>query len=181
MIDVFVIHSERDNTILKKIEEYFQKQLYFDKNDEILSMVKMEYLDSKDNDYVGENFGKKIRKHVRECDYFLIILTENSKCSIWVNQEIGAAHYKSQAKCLVFLDRRLEGGSFGFIHTNYAVEYFDYAGFKIDENGTEVKNIEKKIKKNLSRIPNPFIKKSSEPEKDGLAEFDELKGENNNG
>jgi len=106
----------------------------------------MKYLDSKDNDYVGENFGKKIRKNVRECDYYLIILTENSKCSIWVNQEIGAAHFNSQTKCMVFMEQSLNGGSFGFIHTGYDVEYFDYEGFKIDENGSEVKKIEKKNK-----------------------------------
>lgn len=175
MIDVFVIHSERDNVILKKIEEYFQKQFYWDKNDEILSMVKMEYLDSKDNDYVGENFAKKIRKNIRNCNLYLIILTENSKCSKWVNQEIGAAHFNSQTKCMVFMERGLRGGSFGFIHPNYDVEYFNYEGFKIDEKGTEVKKIEKKIKKNLSKIPHPVINIPTDPEKDDLGKFEELK------
>jgi hypothetical protein len=142
---IFVIHSECDNHIITQLENYFDNQLYINTKDNILTKFNIKYLDSKTGNYVGEDFVNLIRKHFSKCYYYLIILTNNSKDRQWVNQEIGFAHAISKKRCIVMLEDSLRGKSFGFIHTNYDVQYFDPKVFSINEKGDEIKKISNKI------------------------------------
>ena len=97
---IFVIHSECDNYLIEDyLKKYFRDQWYGTYTREFETTFDIEYLDSKTGDYVGENFGKKIMKLVRECHYYLLIITKNSRKSIWVNQEIGAVFATSKSRC----------------------------------------------------------------------------------
>lgn len=160
---IFVIHSELDNHIIKKLEDHFKTQLFFDAKNDICTKISVEYLDSKNGNYVGEDFAKLIRKKFRDCYYFLIILSDNSKDSIWVNQEIGYAQATSIKRCIIMLESNLRGGSFGFIHSNYDVQPFSSDNFIISKDGREIRKINNKIIENFGEKLQDYLKKIRRP------------------
>lgn len=143
---IFVIHSEKDNHILDALTRFFKPKFYHDLNNDIFTQFKITYLDSKKGDYVGENFGNIIKEKITTCGYYLIVLTENSAGSLWVNQEIGYSMATNEDKILLMREDKLHGKSFGFIHTNYDVQEFSSKDFKIKETGAEINKIHKKIR-----------------------------------
>jgi hypothetical protein len=90
-LKIFVIHSEKDDYIITELKKYFWQQYYFDREKNLRTTFDIEFLNSRSGKYTGEDFGKEIRRLFRICNHYLIIITNNSKCSIWVNQEIGYA------------------------------------------------------------------------------------------
>jgi len=145
---IFVIHSERDNYLIPKIENEFFEQWYGTYTRPIETTFELKYLDSEKGDYIGENFGKKIRKYIRECHYYLIIITKNSRYSPWVNQEIGSVFIKSMSRCLFMVEDCLKGESFGFIHSNFDIQYFPYGGFQFNK-------INKRIQRDFGKNRKP--------------------------
>jgi len=180
---IFVIHSESDNDILDELDRFFSHQLYFNAKDNELTNFKIEYLDSKSGNYVGEDYSEKIKEKFRNCYYYLIILTDNSKGRVWVNQEIGYALATDDKRCLIMVDDQLKGQSFGFIHSNYFVQYFSRDDFKISVDGDVIININETIKKKFGdRIPKSSILKSTDEIKTIVYEFNSLihnRGKNN--
>ena len=131
---IFVIHSELDNYLIEDyLIKYFRDQWYGTNIREVETTFDIEYLDSTKGDYAGENFGKKIKKFIRECHYYLIIITKHSRFSQWVNQEIGAVYNTSMSRCLIMVEEDLKGESFGFIHSNIDIQYFTYGKFNFDK------------------------------------------------
>lgn len=131
---IFVIHSKRDNHILDTLTSFFDQIFYHDQNNDIFTKFKITYLDSKKGDYVGENFGQIIQDKIAKCCYYLIVLSENSMESLWVNQEIGYSMATDKNRILIMREEGLNGKPFGFIHTNYHVQEFNSKNFKINKN-----------------------------------------------
>ena len=154
---IFVIHSECDNEIIKEIKKYFERVSYYNSKDDIITEFQVDYLDSKKGG-VGPDFAKLIRKKFRECHYYLILITKNSKNSNWVNQEIGYAQAKSMKRCLVMVADDLKNESFCFIHSTYDVQYFTYNRFKISEEPVEITRIDTTIAEEFGdRIPKSLV------------------------
>ena len=55
----------------------------------------------------GENWSDVLRSRLRESDYFLLLLTPNTRESSWVLQELGAAWVLGKRIIPVVTDRRL--------------------------------------------------------------------------
>jgi len=127
---IFIIHSEKDNEILQKIQTHFQDQWYWRAG---LSPTKFEvdYLDSSSGQYNGADFGVEIRRRIEKAKFFLIILTNNSRNSLWVNQEIGYVYCKSMRRCRILIEQKLIGASFGFIHSNVQAQSFTLDNFSL--------------------------------------------------
>lgn len=69
---------------------------------------------------------------IREADYFLVILTEQSITSQWVNQEIGFAFgiSKLEGKRFAFVEKKIMGNLKGFFHDKMQHPYhFNARGF----------------------------------------------------
>ena len=65
---IFVIHSEYDNDILNELKAFFNHQLFYNANNNELTDFKVEYLDSKTGNYVGQVYSEKIKeKRARAC------------------------------------------------------------------------------------------------------------------
>ncbi len=89
---LFISHSKED---YGRIKDY------------ILPLRKMESIDiflSEENIKCGEKFSEKIEKEINECDLFIILHSENSINSAWVNQEIGMAKAKNKIILPFLLD-----------------------------------------------------------------------------
>ena len=100
-LDIFIIHSEKDDYLIQELVNHFHDSWYGNTKFEI------KWLDSKKGDYVGEDFGKRIRNHIKNCAHYLIIITKYSWKSLWVNQEIGFAFRTSMKRCLIMMARGL--------------------------------------------------------------------------
>ena len=125
--NIFVIHSEKDNYLIKELEGHF-KNIFFG-----ITNFKIDYLDSSKGNYLGDDFGKIIRKKIRESEWRLIIITKNSRCSPWVNQEIGYSFKVSGKRSLVMIQKELLKKPLGFIHSNIDAQPFTYGEFHIEK------------------------------------------------
>jgi hypothetical protein len=129
-LSIFVIHSEKDDEILQKIKTHFQDQWYW-KKDLKPTKFEIDYLDSSSGQYNGADFGIEIRRRIEKARFFIIILTENSKNSVWVNQEIGYVYCKSMRRCRILTEQKLIGESLGFIHSNVHAQSFTLKNFSL--------------------------------------------------
>lgn len=78
MNKIFVSHSSKNESFIKKLKDYFPERDY-------LIWV------SFDNIRPGENFDDAIIKNLKDCDCIIFILTKEALKSDYVNQEIGYA------------------------------------------------------------------------------------------
>lgn len=60
--------------------------------------------------YAGANLGEQVSDHIREADVFLLLLTNRSEASLWVNQEIGFAKALYKPIIPVLMDESVEVG-----------------------------------------------------------------------
>lgn len=79
-IKIFISHSSKDIKFAEKIKSYLEK-----KNFEIwLDVERLR---------IGDNLPKEIREGIRKCDFFLVLISQNSLQSKWVEKEITLASY----------------------------------------------------------------------------------------
>ena len=177
---IFIIHSERDINIINQLESFFSQQCYYNSQDNDLTDFMVEYIDSSIGNYVGQVYSDLIKEKFDECHYYLIILTRNSENRVWVNQEIGYALAKDDKRILIMVEDKIKDHRFGFIHSNYFVQYFTYDGFKISETGDEIDKIDNTIISMFGdRIPKSKIIPPTDEIKTIVQEFNSLikKGE----
>jgi hypothetical protein len=132
-LKIFVIHcekDERDFRLLTFLKNHFTGQYY------VLPQLgstrfDITYQDSNLSPTLSQDIGKDVMKKIRVAKHIIAIITENSLKSVWVNQEIGYAFGKSK-HCFFMVDERLRGETFGFIHSNIEVQYFNPNAPKID-------------------------------------------------
>lgn len=77
--NIFIAHSSRDEQLARKICNTLLRVNEF-----------RPYL-AQDYPSYGESFKERIQNAIFDCNYFIVLLTENGISSQWVNQEIGFA------------------------------------------------------------------------------------------
>lgn len=130
--NIFIIHSEKDNNILRLLIAEFNEQEYY--MDEIINKLVFKYLDSNDAKHFGQDFGEVIKEYINNSDKIIIIISESIFNSIWVNQEIGytvCSKDPQDYKCII--DRKYAGCGFGFIHSNIDVQLIDYGDARFNK------------------------------------------------
>ncbi len=80
----------------------------------------------------GKLFSEKVKEAIKQSDYFIPILTRNSRTSQWVNQEIGFA--EAQVKCVILpiVEESIAPKLKGFIHNQ--LECFKFSGDRSNKN-----------------------------------------------
>lgn len=144
-LNIFVIHCEKDNTVLSLLRHEFHDELFGN------YIVKINFLDSANPDNLGADFGETIKKNILNSNFVVAILTEKSRKSVWVNQEIGYT-LGCDIELVGLMDKEIVGQGFGFIHSGIDVCMFEYGDIKFDKFK---KYLEKKYDKNRS----PYILK----------------------
>ena len=114
---VFIIHSEEDRGILKRLINEYNEQTFGN------TTLRICFLDSKMHESLGEDFGKKIEKEIIGSRCVIAIISKKSKKSAWVNQEIGYAKGKEK-KIIPMKEKALIPKSLGFIHSNIDAQPF---------------------------------------------------------
>ena len=114
--DIFLSHAEEDVEITKLII------------DSIDALNLDMYVDETEGDY-GEDLLKSLKHAIEECEFFVVVLTDNALKSQWVNQEIGFAEACEDVKILPI---RMKGENVkGFLSNIKGIplakkEFYDY-------------------------------------------------------
>lgn len=147
---IFVIHSENDRGILKKLINEYNEQTFGE------ATLQIRFLDSETNECLGEDFGKKIEEEINDSYLVIAIISPNSRTSTWVNQEIGYAKGKNK-KIIPMKEKSMSREGVGFIHSNMDAQLFHYKQrkflklnryFKRIFNGTRINKV----------LKNPIVK-----------------------
>jgi hypothetical protein len=108
---IFLSHSHSDSDIIKEIIGFFLA---------IDIYIYVDWLDPTMPAITSVETAKKIKSKIRECDKFVILLTENSKNSKWVPWELGWADgVKKFGDIAIFPVLRSASGNFS------GVEYME--------------------------------------------------------
>jgi hypothetical protein len=116
---IFVIHSEADDKILKRVVcEYDGKT--FGKY-----TLRIRFVDSKEGSKLGKDFGKIVSREIKTAKYALAIVSPNSETSVWLNQEIGYARGINK-EIVLMKEESMARKGLGFIHSNIDAQLFRY-------------------------------------------------------
>ncbi|MEO6229893.1 MAG: toll/interleukin-1 receptor domain-containing protein [Ferruginibacter sp.] len=135
-IKLFFSYSNLDKNKMKAFKECADEYKIF----EIL-------IQSGDN---FKNLSQKVIEGIDECDYFIPLLTQNSKKEQWINQEIGYAFAKKQDKILPIVDKNLVVELKGFINNQLDLP-FCYQG-DTKYKSQEAKSFKENAQKLLENI-----------------------------
>ncbi len=80
----------------------------------------------------GKLFSEKVKEAIKQSDYFIPILTRNSRTSQWVNQEIGFAEAQVKCDILPIVEESIIPKLKGFIHNQ--IDCFRYKGVRSSKN-----------------------------------------------
>lgn len=106
---IFIIHSEEDNYVLKRLVDEYHDQIFGD------TTLQIRFVDSQSAEQLGKNFGDMIKQEIDHSRYVIVIVTPNSAHSVWVNQEIGYAIGKGKDILPMKKTQWLEKGSASYI------------------------------------------------------------------
>jgi hypothetical protein len=110
MKKIFISYSSLDKKRLKVMKDLITKTEIF------------EAIIIADNREALRPLATKVQKGIRDSDYFVPILTENSKYNQWVNQEIGYATALDK-KIIPITESQIINDLKGFIHKNIDLPY----------------------------------------------------------
>jgi hypothetical protein len=114
---IFVIHSEKDNYILKRLIHEYQEQTFGK------TTLQICFIDSRLAPQLGKDFGDVVEHEIASSCYVIAIVTPNSKNSVWVNQEIGYAR-GAKKDILPMKEKSMARKGLGFIHSNIDAQLF---------------------------------------------------------
>ena len=114
---VFIIHSERDNKVLKKLVYEFHQQTFGN------TTLQIRFVDSQKASQLGRNFGDIIEEEIDNSKFVIVIITVNSQQSVWVNQEIGYT-WKAKKNILPMKEKSMAKMGLGFLHSNIDAQLF---------------------------------------------------------
>ena len=77
---VFISYSSKDERYIKKMTQMLEK-------------MGISYWIAPDMIPAGSNYAREIPKAIRDCEIFLLVLSQASQQSIWVEKEIDSAIY----------------------------------------------------------------------------------------
>jgi hypothetical protein len=114
---VFIIHSEKDNYILKRLIHQYHEQTFGE------TTLQIHFVNSQLATQLGKDFGDIVEQEITSSHFVIAIVTPNSRNSIWVNQEIGYARGANKY-ILPMKEKSLAREGFGFIHSNIDAQLF---------------------------------------------------------
>jgi hypothetical protein len=108
---IFISYSSEDGSKKNTVEKVLKKQ-----NPEIVPVVVI------DRKNPGVLLANKVKKGIEDAEIFLPILTRNSICNQWVNQEIGFAVAKNR-EVIAIVEKSIIEDLKGFIHAQQDLSF----------------------------------------------------------
>lgn len=92
--DVFLSHSSKDSNVLPKVIDLLERhgaKVYIDKIDNELPQK------------TSSETGAKLKERIAQCPKFIVLVTMNSKTSLWIPWELGFADEKKKLPNIAIL------------------------------------------------------------------------------
>lgn len=111
--------------------------------DKLLDSAYVEPFKIESQDHSDEDLSNVVAKGIKSCSYFIVIITEHSYRTLWINQEIGFAYAipKLKGKRFTFIQSKIIGKLKGFVHGH---KQFPYS-FALDDDSSLRETLDKMV------------------------------------